>query len=229
MSEESKVVAYERKESGSAAARRLRRDGWLPAVMNMESGESRPLRISRHDFEVMLHHHTSESLVLDLAIEGDKPRKVLLKDVQHDTLSGRVLHADLLEISMTKTMRVSVPIHLTGDPVGVTQDEGVLDHHLRELEIECLPSDLAERIEADVSGLKIGDALQVADLNIRSGWTVMTAGDVVVASVLAPRLVEEEAATEEEAAEGAEPEVIGEEKSEEEKARDGAEEEQGGK
>lgn len=230
MSEESKVVAYVRSESGSASSRRLRRDGWVPGVMNTEEGESRLVRLSLHDFEAMLHHHTSENLVLDLEVEGEKARKVLLKEVQHDPLTGKIVHADFMEISMTKMMRVGVPITLIGEPVGVLQDEGVLEHLLRVLEVECLPTELVEEVEADVSALKIGDALQVGDLKVNPNWTVVTPADMAVASVQAPRLVEEEVKPEEEEeTEGGEPKVIGEEGKEEQKTEEAAEGEKGEK
>lgn len=226
MSEESKLVASPRAAAGSAASRRLRKEGWLPAIVKTEDNECRPIRLSCHDFELMLHRHMSENLILDLAVEGDNARKVLLKEVQHDPLTGKPLHADFLEISMTRKMRVPVTITLVGEPVGVTQDDGLLEHMLRELEVECLPTDLIEEIEADVSAMQIGDTLQVSDLQVGPKLTVVTPGDMAVASVLAPRMVEEEEAAEE-AAEGAEPEVIGEAKEEEEStAEEGSEEEE---
>ena len=228
MAEESKVTAHVREECGSAASRRLRRDGWLPGVISTEKGENRPVRFSQHDFKVMLHHHASENVILDLEVEGEDTRKVLLKEVQHDPVTGDPLHADFVEVSMTKKMRVPVPITLVGEPVGVTQDEGLLEHLLRELEVECLPADLVDEIQADVSGLKIGDALQVSDLQVDPKLTVLSAADMAVASVLAPRVVEEEVPAGEEKAEGAEPEVIGEaerEEKEKEEGEDAAKEE----
>lgn len=220
MAEKTKLVAQAREISGSAASRRMRREGWLPGVVYNEKCQSRPIKLNLHDFDVLLHHHSSENLILDIEIDGKKPEKVFLKEVQHDPLTGDTLHADFVEISMTKKIRIRIPIALTGEAVGVSQEDGVLEHLLRELEVECLPSDIAEKIEVDVSGLKIGDAIQVHGLNVDPKLTVLTAADVAIASVSAPRL-EEEPEEVVEAAEGAEPEVIGEEKKEEAPAEEG--------
>jgi len=170
---------------------------------------------------MLLHRHASENLVLDLEIDGKKPKKVLLKEVQHDTLSGCILHADFVQISMTKRMRIAISITLVGEAVGVTHEGGVLEHLLRELEVECLPMNLVEELKVDISDMKIGDTIQVSALEIDPKLTVLTDSELPVASVAAPRIEEEPEPEEVEAvAEGAEPEVIGEEKKEEEEDKD---------
>lgn len=217
MENEAKLVAQKRETIGTSASRRLRREGWLPCIVNNTKGKSRLIQTSRHNFDLLLQHHMSESLILDIEIDGEKPKKVLLKEVQHHPVTSEILHADFVEISMTTKMRFHVLITLVGEAVGVTQEGGVLDHLLRELEVECLPTDLVEAIEADVSELKIDDTILVSDLNVDPRLTVLTDGDIAVAGV-SPPTKEEEVVPEEavEAAEGAEPEVIGEEKKEEE-------------
>lgn len=216
MEKESKLVAQKRDVSGTRASRRLRREGRLPGIVNNEKGKPQMIQINRHDFELMLQHHRSESLILDLQINGSKPKKVLLKEVQHDPVSDQVLHADFVGISMTRKMRVHVPVILVGEAVGVKDEGGVLDHLLREIEVECLPADLVEIIEVDVSELKIGDTILVNSLKVDPKLNVLTDGDVAVAGVSMPR-IEEEPVVEEaaEGAEQAEPAVIGEEKKEE--------------
>jgi len=134
-----------------------------------------------------------------------------------------MLHVDFFEISMTETMRVSIPIELTGEPVGVEQDGGILEHVTRELEVECLPGDLVEQFEIDVSALTIGDAVQVSDIQVSDKFDVITEPDVTVASVTAPRPEEEE---EPEEVEEGEPEVIGEKKEEGEEETEGEEKEE---
>lgn len=221
MAIETKLIARKREVSGSSASRRLRREGWLPCIVNNEKGKSELIQMNRHDFELMLQHHRSESLILDLEIDSGKPERVLLKEVQRDAVTDETLHADFVGISMMKKMRVHVPIVLVGEAVGVKDEGGVLDHLLRELEIECLPGDLVEAIEIDVSELRIGNVRLVSELILDPKLTVLTAGDVAVAGVSMPRIEEE--VVPEEAVEKAEPEVIGEEEKKEEGEEEGKE------
>jgi len=220
---ESVIEATGRKISGSAGARRLRRSGQLPGVVNTEEGESHLIQMDKHGFTMMLHHHASENVIIDLSIDGGSATKVLVKHVQHDTLSGDLLHVDLMEISMTRKMKIMVPLQLVGESKGV-EAGGVLEHLLREIEVECLPTDLVEFFEIEVAELEIGDSVLVGELNLGAKFTVLTADDVAITHVAAPRVEEEpEVAEGEEPAEGeeveagAEPEVIGKEGEEESK------------
>lgn len=217
MTNETKLVAQKREVAGTSASRRLRREGWLPGVLGDKKGKSVSIQVNGHDFGLLLQHHRSENLILDLEIGKEKPKKVLLSEVQHDPITDKALHVDFIEISMTEKMRIDVPIELVGEAVGVVQEGGVLDYLLRELEVECLPVDLVQSIEADVSGLKIGDILLVSSLEVDPKLTVLTDSGTPVAGVSPPH-VEEEVVPEEvaEGEEAAEPEVIGEEKKEEE-------------
>lgn len=219
--ETSGLSAKTRKVSGSTQSRRLRRDGQIPGVVNGDNGKSQLIAMNSHDFEFFMHHHTSENIIVDLAIDGDKPQKVLLREVQHDPLTGQALHAEFVEISMTRKMRVRIPVVLKGEPVGVTQEGGVLEQLIREVEVDCLPGDLVEGIDLDVSALKLGKSLSVADLKVSEKLTIVTEKNIAVAAVSAPR-EEEEVKPEEAAAVGteaapAEPEVIGEKEREEKK------------
>lgn len=214
---ETKLTVQSRDLKGTAHARRMRRAGWIPGVIYNDKGEAREITLPKHDFEQMLHHHASEHVMIQIQIDGDKEESVLLKEVQHDALSGGVMHVDLQEVSMTRKLRVEVPIELAGDATGVQQG-GVLDHLLHHVEIECLPADIPEQIEVDVSGLKIGDMLTIEDLSLDTAkYTVLMDGEVGVASVSMPRAAEEEISEEEgEAAAAAEPEVIRAKKEEQE-------------
>lgn len=218
MTMETKLHAQTREASGSAVSRRLRRDGWIPGIINNKKCESRMVQVIRHDFDLLRRHQGGGNLILDLEVDKDEPKKVLLKNVQIDPLTGAVLHADFLEISMTEKMRAHIPVSLTGEPVGVSQEGGILDHLLREIEVECLPMDIVKHIEVDVSALKIGDTISVDDVTVDPKLTVLTASDMVVASVSAPR--KEEEPVPEEAAEGAKPEVIGAAEEEEDREKD---------
>lgn len=224
MAQEILVKAETRDESGSGAVKSLRKEGILPGIVYGSGKEAQMVQLNEHDFEQLLRHHAGESLIIDLTIGKDETKKVLLKDVQHHPVSGRILHVDFHEISMTEKLVVEIPVELTGEPEGVTQQGGVLEHLIREIEIECLPADIPELVEVDVSALMIGDSLSVEDINIdRSKITILTAPDVAVAAVAAPRVEEEPA--EEGAAEGeaAEPEVIGEKKEDEEEGAEKSE------
>ncbi len=211
MAKEIKLAAMPRSGSGSSAARALRRQGVLPAVICGEKG-ARSVQLNLHDFEKMLGAHASENLIVRVDVGGQGEVLALLREVQHHPVDGRLLHADFVEISMTRKMRVGIRIRLVGDPEGVTQQGGILEQVLREVEVECLPGDLVEELEVDVSTLRIGDALLVRDLRAPADLTVLTAPDVAVAIVAAPK--EETAPVAGAEAAPTEPEVIGKKKEE---------------
>jgi len=214
MAKEARLAVEPREESGSAAARRLRRKGWLPGIVCSHQGTATAVKLPSHAFELLLRRHASENLILDMQIGDESLKKVLLREVQHDPVSGELLHADFMEISMTEKLTVNIAVELKGDPVGVEQG-GILEQMLWEIEVECLATDLVENIEVDVSALNIGDSIRVAELKLDPKLAVLTPRDVVVAAVLAPRAEEEEAPAEA-AEEGAEPELVGKETEEEE-------------
>lgn len=224
--EVTKLVGEQRTEKGSTGVRRLRRTGLMPCVVYNENGESRPLQVNRHDFEMMMKRRRSENVILDLEIKDDKTRKVFVKDVQRHVVTGQSLHADFLEVSMTRKMRVGIPIRLVGEPVGVTAG-GVLDQPMRELVVECLPGDIVESLTVDVSGLAIGQTVTVSQIKVDEKLHVLAAPNQAVASVLAPMAEEEVAA--EAPAEGTEPELIKKPAKEGEEGEEGAAEEKGGK
>jgi large subunit ribosomal protein L25 len=225
MAEQMKVMAQNRTTSGSAEARRLRTTGWLPAVVYTEQGKARSIQLKVHDFSMMMRGHRTESLLMDLQIDDEAPQKVLLREVQHDPVDGHLLHIDFVQISMTRKMRVEIRLVLVGEPVGVSQQGGILEHMLRALEVECLPGDLVESIPVDVSGLSIGQAVLVRDLKVDPKFAVLTTPDVAIATVSMPRM-EEEAAPAAEGEVTAEPEVIGAKK---EEGEEGEEAEKGEK
>lgn len=199
------LQAQRRSERGSNAARRLRRQGWLPAVLYNERGETLSLCLERHALEMVLRQHASGNLIADLVIDSGDPRRVLLRELQHDPVTDALLHADFVELSMTHKMRIHVPVELTGTAVGV-HEGGLMHQLLRSLEVECLPGDLIETLPVDVSAMKIGDTLRVADLKLPPGVRALTPGGTAVATIAA--LKAEEAAAAEAATPGAEPEVI---------------------
>lgn len=213
---QNEIVAMKRETTGSAEARRLRKVGQLPAVIYNNKGESRKIQLVMHDFARMLHHHTSENLIVDVNLDGQPLGKALLKEVQHDPVSGALVHVDLVEISMTQKLRVNIALTPVGQCVGV-EAGGIMEQVLRTIEVECLPGDLVEDFKVDVAQLKIGDSLLVRDLQLGDKYSVLTSGALAVIAVSEPK--EEEAATPEAAAAAAgaaEPEVIAKGKKEEE-------------
>ncbi len=226
---ETKLTAKPRVGKGSGEAGRLRRTGWFPAVVY---GEGRPgvdIQLNEHDFVMMLRTHRSENMIVDLVVEGtEKPYKVMLKAMQHHPITGRVIHLDFYEVSMTRKIEVELPVKLVGVPTGVANEGGILEHVLRALTVQCLPGDLIEDLELDVSALSVGKTLRVRDMKIDAAkYRIMDDPDQVIAAVAAPRTEEEEKA-EADAATAAGPEVLTEKKAEEgeegaEKGKDGKE------
>jgi large subunit ribosomal protein L25 len=211
MKEEIKLAAKLRSEHGSSSVTKLRRTGMVPGVVY---GTNKPVNVSFNAaaFATMQRHHTSENVMVTLEIEGDQHRKVLIREVQHHTLTGAPLHVDFYELSMTKRVTVSIPLELVGTPVGVTQGGGNLEHLVRDVEVECLPDDIVEVLELDVSALEIGDRLVAGDIPLDAAKHVLvTAPDIAVASVAAPRV---DTSAEQGGPAAGEPEVLKEKKTE---------------
>lgn len=224
-----KVEAQPRQDKGTAAMGRLRRKGFVPAVVYGAGRDNLLIQLNEHDFIQILKGHASENLIMDLEVAGEKQHKVLLKDVQHHPVTGNIIHADFYEISMTQKLRVEIPLRLVGDPVGVTQQGGILEHLLRAVTVECLPADIIESFDVDVAALDIGHSLSVSDVKLDTAkYTVISAADLAVARVAAPR-AEEEVAPEAAAEGAAEPEVLTEKKVEGEEGAEEGEAKKGGK
>jgi len=227
------VPAESRSETGKNVNRRLRRRGMIPGVLYGTGKAAVPVAVSPREIGAILKSASGENTLFDLDLGGTR-RKVILKEFQREPLRGQLLHADFYEVALDKALQVKVPIELEGTPVGVKLEGGIVDFVTRELEVECLPADIPEKIKVDISHLELGKHLRVSDLTLGEKVTVLVGPDVVVAHVVLPRAeVAAEAApteaapTEEEAA--AEPEVI--RKGKAEKAEGEAEEkaEKGGK
>jgi large subunit ribosomal protein L25 len=188
MAVEAVINVETRKEAGTAPARRLRHTGWIPAIVTNQDRTTTPVKLKAHTFEMMLARHQSENMVLDISLDGAAPAKALLQDVQHDSLTGAVLHADFTMISMTETLVVDVTLVLKGDPVGVLQQDGILEHLVHELEVEGLAADIVDTLEVDVSSLHVGESIRAGDVPMPSGLTLVTNADLAVVTVLVPRL-----------------------------------------
>jgi large subunit ribosomal protein L25 len=212
------VSAEKRTEKGKNVNRRLRVAGRIPGVLYGGSKEPVPVAVSPKDISAVLRSASGENTLFDLDLGGSR-RKVILKEYQLEPIKGKLLHADFYEVALDKTLEVMVHIEIAGTPVGVKVQGGILDFVTRELEIECLPTDIPEKITVDVSELELGKHIRVSDLKLSDKLTVLTDPEVVVVHVVAPRAEEAPVAAAEgaeaAAAGAAEPEVIKKGKAEE--------------
>jgi len=217
------VNANTRDGVGKGPTRRLRVQGMIPAALYGEGGSSVAIAVNAKEIANILRSETGHNTIFKLSLPHNdgEPANVIIKDYQVDPVRGRLLHADLLRLSMTTATRVSVSIEALGEPVGVKLEGGILELQLREIEVECLPGDIPEHLKVDVSNLHIGDHVSVADLVYdRDKVKLLVDEHQIVAGVLAPRMIEEPTVVAEvpegEAAAAAEPEVIKKGKADEE-------------
>lgn len=191
-------------------ARRVRREGRIPAVVYGAGKSSLPVAVDPRQVSRILHSETGHNSVFDLALDGEKT-KAMIVDWQYEPIKGSLLHIDLKRIAMDQKLRVNVPIELVGDPEGVKTQGGLLEQIVREVEVECLPADIPNVIELNVAALVFGVVLRVSDLPKSDKVKFVTDADQPVAHIIS--IKEEEVATPEAtaadaAAAPAEPEVI---------------------
>lgn len=184
------------------AARRVRVSGLIPAVVYGAGKDSQAITVDPKAITKILHSESGHNTIFDLAIGSEPAIKGMIVDWQYEPIKGKLLHIDIKRIAMDKTMRVSVPVMLTGTAVGVKNQGGILDHILREVEIECFPGDIPSHIDVDVTNLGLHDAIHVSDLPHASKFKFIVEENAVVAHVT---IVKEEAAAD--AAAPTEPEV----------------------
>jgi large subunit ribosomal protein L25 len=217
------VIKSEKRDLfGKNASRRFRKGGLVPAVLYGEGAESVPLVLAKKDIVMILKSETRENTIFKIAFDSEV-KDVMIKDLQINATSDELIHADLILIAMDKAIRVSVPIELFGEAVGVKTEGGFVDFMTREVEIECLPADIPERISVDISGLHLHQSLKVADLTAPAGVKLISDPNTVLVLVQVPHEEKVEAKPEEEAvaaeaaaAAPAEPEVIKKERKKEE-------------
>lgn len=198
---EVKLSAEPREGAGKGVARKVRAQGRVPAVLYGPNLEAHHLTVDARELWHALHTDAGTNVLINLSLDGES-YLTMPREVQRDIVRGTLLHVDFLRIRRDVAIQVDVPIHLVGESVGV-KEGGVVEHHLWELRLECLPAQVPESIEADISSLGIGDSLHVSDLRVPQHFTVITPEDETIVSVVPPqvlRLEEEEAPPEEEAA-----------------------------
>lgn len=214
MAQQVNLEAATRTSTGKGAARSLRRVGKVPGVIYGHNRPAEALAIDTAALNKMLIGVSAGTTVFDVVVDGRPPVKALIREIQRDSVRpSEILHLDLYEVRADEKVTLMVPIHLIGIPDGVRNFGGVLDHSLRELEIEVLPVDIPEHVELDVTALTIGHSLFVRDLKVEKA-EILNDPDTPVCTVVAPR-AEEAPAPVEEVAAPAEPELIRKPKPEE--------------
>jgi large subunit ribosomal protein L25 len=207
--EQNTLEAQTREAGTKNHARRVRRDGKIPAVVYGAGKDSVPVSVDPRHVQRILNSETGHNTIFDLALGGEQS-KAMIVDWQYEPIKGHLLHIDLKRIAMDKVLRVSVPIFLVGESAGVKQEGGIMEQMLREVEIECLPGDIPSHIDADVSHLTFGLVLRVSELPHSDKVKFITDANQPVAHVTSVK--EEVVATPEavaaEAGAAAEPEVI---------------------
>ena len=180
MANEHKIDINKRESLGKKGVKQLRREGMIPGIYYSPNSESStPIVISQGDFHEAVK---SGSRIFNISV-GEKKQNVLFKSVQYHPVTDQVLHIDLYGIRMDRAVNIKIPVHLIGDPIGVTEEGGVISQATMEIEITCLPGDIPEFVETDVSGLAIGDAINVGILQLDEKITLITPEDTVLASV----------------------------------------------
>ncbi len=187
------------------AARRVRVAGLIPAVVYGAGQEAVAVTVDPRAITKILHSESGHNTIFDLDVTGASLVKAMIVDWQNEPIKGKLLHIDLKRIAMDKMMRVSVPIQLVGIPVGVKNQGGVLEHVLREVEVECLPTDIPSHLDVDVSNLEMNGAIHISDLPHSGSIKFLGEEDATVAHVTT--IKEEEVAADAVAASPTEPEV----------------------
>ena len=192
--EQIRIKAEVRTEMGTAAVRRLRRAGMVPAsVMSMDKSGTKLIKFNAHEFLLAMRGRSGKQLLVTLDMNGTEV-SALLREMQNDVLAGTPIHVDFSEVSLSQKVRVTVPLCLTGEAVGVKLGGGVLEQVLRSVEGECLPTDIVEKFDVDVSALGLDQTLFVRDLQLGDKFTLVTRGELAAAVVKAPEGVDAAAA-----------------------------------
>ena len=218
MAQQANLQAASRTATGKGAARSLRRDGKVPGVIYGHGREAEAVTIDKSALNKTLFGISAGTTILDVAVDGRAPVKALIREIQRDSLRpADIIHLDLYEVRSDEEITLAVPIRLIGIPDGVRNFGGVLDHVLRELEVEVLPSNIPDHVDLDVTALTIGHSLFVRDVKVENA-KVLNDPDTPICTVVAPRTEEAPAVVEEVAP--TEPELIRKPKAEDEDETD---------
>ncbi|MCP4710766.1 MAG: 50S ribosomal protein L25 [Planctomycetes bacterium] len=216
MAEKLVLKAEKRSDSGTRAARKLRKEGFVPAIIYGHKKDPVSVKLNSHDLALELQHHHR---LLDLDVEGTR-ESCLVKEVQLNYLGEDIVHVDLTRVNVDERVTVSVALEIRGTPVGASEGGGVLNQLMNEIELECVVVNIPASVRVPVKDLQIGDSIAAGDLELPEGAVLQTPAEAPVVMVQAAVEIpeEEEAPEGEEAAAAAEPEVIGTDKEEGEDA-----------
>lgn len=220
------LQVHARADAGKGVARKLRANGKLPAVIYGHHEEPIPVELEQHRLSATMRQAGGEKLLINLNIDGkDSGKKALIKDIQRDPVSGKILHIDFQHISMDKKIKIEVPIKIEGTAEGVKNFGGIMSWNIRRIMVSCLPTDIPDKISFDVSEMKIHDSIHVKDITAEN-FEILDDPEETIVSIIPPTIIKEKVVAEgeegEEAPEtapeqeeAAEPEVISEKKSDE--------------
>jgi len=218
---EATLEALTRNDFGKNEARRIRSGGRVPGVLYGEGKDATPISVEPRALLRILHSESGANTLISLKLSGAGDARVLVKDFQLDPVTHEVLHADFYRVAMDKTLQVTVPVTIKGEAKGVKQQSGVLEFIRREIVVSCLPSDIPEHIEVDVTELMLHQGIRVRDIATSPKWKPVTEGEAMLVHVIMPKAEEAPAPAEGAAVVAApaapvEPEVIKKGKKEEE-------------
>lgn len=212
---EYKVQAKLRLGRGKNDARRTRRDGMIPITVYGGGAETVAAMAPARELAAILRSESGRNTIFTIEVDGMGAVEVMFHDRQIDPIKGRLIHADLARLVKGQKIEVTVPLHLTGEPIGVKEKQGVLEQTVREIDIRCEPREIPDSLDVDVSDLDVHDVLHVSDIRVSEAIEILTDAELVIATIGIVR-EEEIAAAPAEGEEPAEPEVIGKGKKEEE-------------
>jgi large subunit ribosomal protein L25 len=189
------LVAEFRETQGKGASRRLRHEGKVPAILYGGHADARTLTLSHQKLLIMLDNERFYSTILNLKV-GDQTQAAILKDVQRHPFKNAIVHVDFQRVEENEKIRISIPLHFTGAAVspGVKSQGGIVSHTRTEVEVSCLPKDLPEFIEVDISGLSLNESIHLSQLKVPDGVTLveLAKDDAAVVTIHSPRAEEPE-------------------------------------
>lgn len=181
---EATLHAERREATGKGAGRKLRAAGRVPGILYGQGVDPQAISVSGQDLLRLFHASGGATMLVDVVIDGDS-HLAIPREVQRDHIRARFVHIDFLAVNRDEKVKLTVEIHEIGEAAGVKLG-GVVEHHLREVEVECLPSDVPEGLEIDISALEIGDMVRVGDVPLPTGVTVLTDAGTPVISIITP-------------------------------------------
>ena len=182
MAKKTSLKAATRARTGSGRLNQMRREGWLPSVIYGRGTANRNLKVDAKSFTDLLTRSSSDNIIVNLEIEGENTCLAFLQAIQHDPLSGIPVHLDFLAIDEKTEITAHIPAHLNGEAPGV-KTGGVVEQYVHAIEIICLPDDLPDTLEIDISGLELGDSLHLGDIKYPKGVRPTHAAKVVIVHI----------------------------------------------